>query len=153
MNRLISFAAAPLLAIAVFSASANADPIKDRQAIMKDQGKTVGSITPIIKGEKPFDAAAVIAALKHLNEDAQKIDPATLFPAGSDKGGETTASPKIWEDNAGFIGRIGQVQEGRGRGSCGRAERSRELQGGLQPGDGELRRLSQGLPHQESSDL
>ncbi|MBZ9654327.1 c-type cytochrome [Phyllobacterium lublinensis] len=102
MHRLISFAAAPLLAIAVLSVSANADPIKDRQAIMKDQGKTVGSITPIIKGEKPFDAALVIAALKHLNEDAEKIDAATLFPAGSDKG-ETTASPKIWEDNAGFL--------------------------------------------------
>jgi cytochrome c556 len=105
MNRLISFAAAPLLAIAVLSASASADPIADRQALMKDQGKTVGSITPIIKGEKPFDADAVKAALVHLNEDAQKIDLATMFPAGSDKG-DTTASPKIWEDNAGFVAAV-----------------------------------------------
>jgi cytochrome c556 len=105
MNRLISFAAAPLLAIAVLSASASADPIADRQALMKDQGKTVGSITPIIKGEKPFDADAVKAALVHLNEDAQKIDVATMFPAGSDKG-DTTASPKIWEDNAGFVAAV-----------------------------------------------
>jgi cytochrome c556 len=105
MTRLISFAAAPLLAIAVLSASASADPIADRQALMKDQGKTIGSITPIIKGEKPFDADAVKAALTHLNEDAQKIDVATLFPAGSDKG-KTTASPKIWEDNAGFVAAV-----------------------------------------------
>ncbi len=104
MNRLISFAAAPLLAIAL-SAPASADALADRQALMKDQGKTVGSITPIIKGEKPFDADAVKAALVHLNEDAQKIDVATLFPAGSDQG-KTTVSPKIWEDNAGFVAAV-----------------------------------------------
>lgn len=102
MNRLIALTAAPLFAVAVFSMSAHADPIADRQALMKDQGKTVGSITPIIKGEKPFDAQLVMTALKHLNEDAQKIDIATLFPKGSETGGKTTASPKIWEDSAGF---------------------------------------------------
>ncbi|MDR6633704.1 cytochrome c556 [Phyllobacterium sp. 1468] len=109
MNRLISFAAAPLLAIAL-SAPASADALADRQALMKDQGKTVGSITPIIKGEKPFDADAVKAALTHLNEDAQKIDVATLFPAGSDQG-KTTASPKIWEDNAGFAAAVAKYQK------------------------------------------
>jgi cytochrome c556 len=109
MNRLISFAAAPLLAIAL-SAPASADALADRQALMKDQGKTVGSITPIIKGEKPFDADAVKAALVHLNEDAQKIDVATLFPAGSDQG-KTTVSPKIWEDNAGFTAALAKYKK------------------------------------------
>lgn len=110
MKRLIAFAVAPLLAMTVFSAAAGADPIADRQAIMKDQGKTIGSIVPIAKGEKPFDAAAVLAALSRLNEDAQKIDPAALFPAGSDTGGETTASPKIWEDNAGFVAAVNKYK-------------------------------------------
>jgi cytochrome c556 len=110
MNRLISFAAAPLLAIAVLVAPASADALADRQALMKDQGKTVGSITPIIKGEKPFDADAVKAAFTHLNEDAQKIDVATLFPAGSDQG-KTTASPKIWEDNAGFVAAVAKYKK------------------------------------------
>ncbi|MGH7002921.1 MAG: c-type cytochrome [Alphaproteobacteria bacterium] len=105
MNRLIAFAATPLLAIAVFSVSAGADPIADRQALMKDQGKAVGTVTPIIKGEKPFDAEIVKAALKKLNDDAQKIDAATLFPAGTDKG-DTEAAPKIWDDNTGFVAAI-----------------------------------------------
>ncbi|RCW77595.1 c-type cytochrome [Phyllobacterium bourgognense] len=109
MNRLILLAVAPLLAIALV-APANADALADRQALMKDQGKTVGSITPIIKGEKPFDADAVKAALVHLNEDAQKIDVATLFPAGSDQG-KTTVSPKIWEDNAGFVAAVAKYQK------------------------------------------
>ena len=109
MNRLISFAAAPLLAIALI-APASADALADRQALMKDQGKTLGSITPIIKGEKPYDADAVKAALTHLNEDAQKIDVATLFPAGSDQG-KTTVSPKIWEDNAGFVAAVAKYKK------------------------------------------
>lgn len=106
MNRLISFSAMPLLAIAVFVGSASADPIADRQALMKDQGKAVGSVSPIVKGEKPFDAAIVQAALKKLNDDAQKLDPAALFPVGSETGGDTTASPKIWEDNAAFVAAV-----------------------------------------------
>jgi cytochrome c556 len=109
MRKLISFAAAPFLALAVLSASANADPLADRQALMKDQGKTVGTILPIIKGEKPFDADAVKTALKHLNEDAQKIDVATLFPAGSDTG-KTTVSPKIWTDPAGFAAAVAKYK-------------------------------------------
>jgi cytochrome c556 len=110
MKRLIAFAAAPLLALAVFSAAAGADPIADRQALMKDQGKAVGSLAPIAKGEKPFDAAAVLTALTKLNDDAQKIDPAVLFPAGTETGGDTTASPKIWEDNAGFVAAVNKYK-------------------------------------------
>ena len=90
------------IALAALSASATfADPIEDRQAIMKAMGKAVGSVVPIAKGEAPFDAAAVAAAFATINENAQKIDVAALFPAGSNTG-ESTAGPKIWEDAAGF---------------------------------------------------
>ncbi len=97
MKKLIlAFALTALSATASF-----ADPIADRQAIMKAVGKAVGSVVPIAKGEAPFDAAAVAAAFATINENVQKIDVATLFPAGSEVG-DTTASPKIWEDMAGF---------------------------------------------------
>jgi len=88
-----------LLALTVSAASA--DPIADRKALMKANGKAVGQLAAIAKGEQPFDAATVLAALETLNGDAQKLDVATLFPAGSDTG-DTTASPKIWEDPAHF---------------------------------------------------
>ncbi len=89
-------------ALAALSATASlADPIADRQAIMKAVGKAVGSVVPIAKGEAPFDAAAVAAAFATINENVQKMDVAALFPAGSETG-DTTASPKIWEDMAGF---------------------------------------------------
>src|SRR5690348_2797672 len=78
-----------------------ADPIQDRQALMKERGKLAGQISKVVKGETPFDAAAVLDALKALEVNAEKFDADRLFPAGSDKG-DTTAAPKIWEDMAGF---------------------------------------------------
>lgn len=92
--------------IALACTAAMADPIADRQALMKANGKAAGVLAPIVKGEKPFDAEAVMAALKTLDENAQKLDVATLFPAGSDKGGDTTASPKIWEDTPEFQAKV-----------------------------------------------
>ncbi len=88
--------------LALTSVVALAGPIEDRQALMKAIGKTVGGLAPIAKGEARFDAAAVAAGLAALNEHAMKLDIAALFPVGSETGGDTTASPKIWEDTAGF---------------------------------------------------
>ena len=57
----------------------------------------------MVKGEKPYDQAAVNAALTQLEDTAKKLP--TLFPA-SIKGlkleGDYSSSPKIWEDKAGF---------------------------------------------------
>ncbi len=93
-----------LLAVAVglSIATAFADVKEDREAYMKTNGKLVfGTLGPIAKGEKPFDAATVAATLKEFGDHAAKFDAAALFPEGS--GGEGTESlPKIWEDAAGF---------------------------------------------------
>ncbi|MBD0415939.1 c-type cytochrome [Oryzicola mucosus] len=94
----IVLAASLLVAAAT---AAYADPIADRQALMKSFGPIMGSLAPVAKGEKPFDAAEVLAALTKLNEQAQKFDVPTLFPEGSNTG-DTKASPKIWEDLADF---------------------------------------------------
>ena len=73
-------------ALALVTSAALADPIADRQALMKANGKAMGALVPMAKGEKPFDAAVVLEALKTLNDNVQKIDVAVLFPAGSDTG-------------------------------------------------------------------
>jgi cytochrome c556 len=92
-------------ALALAGTAAFADPVADRQALMKANGKAMGAIVPMTKGEKPFDAAVVLDALQTINNDAQKLDVATLFPAGTDQG-DTEASPKIWEDMAGFQAKV-----------------------------------------------
>ena len=93
-----------VIAISMLSLAASAafaDPILDRQGLMKERGKIVGGLSKVAKGEADFDAAAVLTALQALQVNAEKFDADALFPAGSDKG-DTTASPKIWEDMAGF---------------------------------------------------
>ncbi|MDP3896057.1 MAG: cytochrome c [Mesorhizobium sp.] len=87
-----------LLAAALSPASAN--PLEAREAQMKERGRLLGSLSPIVKGEQPYDASKVMDALEALAANAD-ADLQVLWPAGSDMG-DTTASPKIWEDFSGF---------------------------------------------------
>lgn len=89
-------------ALAFAASAASADPIADRQAVMKERGKIVGTLSKMVKGEQDFDAALVLSSLQVLQENAEKFDAEALFPAGTETGGDTTAAPKIWEDMAGF---------------------------------------------------
>lgn len=88
---------------------AQQDLVKQRQDVMKANGKNLGGVlSAMAKGEKPYDQAAVDAALAQLDDTAKKLP--TLFPE-STKGlkpveSEFSASPKIWEDKAGFQARI-----------------------------------------------
>lgn len=87
--------------LAFAGSSALADPVADRQALMKERGKLVGGLSKVVKGEEAFDAAAVLTALQALQTNAEKFDVEALFPVGSDTG-KTEAAPKVWEDMAGF---------------------------------------------------
>src|SRR3954451_16650461 len=93
-----------ILAISILAfagSAAFADPILERQALMKERGKIAAGLSKVVKGETPYDAAAVLTALQALQANAEKLDIDALFPAGSDAG-DTTAAPKIWQDMAGF---------------------------------------------------
>ncbi|TPJ09051.1 cytochrome C556 [Mesorhizobium sp. B2-7-3] len=87
--------------LALAASAAFADPILDRQALMKERAKIVGGLSKVVKGQEPFDAAAVLTQLQALQANAEKFDVEALFPKGTDTG-DTTAAPKIWEDMAGF---------------------------------------------------
>lgn len=90
-----------ITSIALFAVStAQADPIKDRQAKMKIVGKSMGIVGKMAKGQSDFDGAAALAAFVAMKDAAQDYE--TLFPAGTETGGETEASPKIFTDRAGF---------------------------------------------------
>jgi cytochrome c556 len=96
----------------VFNVSAvvaQQDQVKQAQDIMKANGKNLGGVlSAMAKGDKPYDQAAVDAALAQLDDTAKKLP--TMFPA-STKGlkpadSDYSASPKIWEDKAGFDAKI-----------------------------------------------
>lgn len=93
-------------ALALTLSVAFAEPIEERQELMKSNGQAVGSVAPIAKGEKAFDAEAVNAAFDKLAENAEMLDVEALFPAGTETGGDTEAAPAIWEDREGFIAAI-----------------------------------------------
>lgn len=85
--------------VAFFAVPAIADPIDDRQTLMKERGQIMRTLGPIAQGRQPFEAATVMAALERLNANAQAHDVATLYPAGSE-GGDAAAA--IWTDMNGF---------------------------------------------------
>lgn len=90
--------------LAAASVSALADPVADRQALMKERAGIVGKLAAVVKGEQPFDAAAVKMQLDALHDNAMKGTVAELFPEGTDseQNAKSEASPKIWADMAAF---------------------------------------------------
>ena len=102
-RRAATFAAATLVAAIAGGAAFAADPIETRKATMKAIGGAFGGVlVKMVKGEVPYDAAAAKTAAATLKAKADGIDIAALFPAGTEKGGETEALPKVWSDAAGF---------------------------------------------------
>ena len=96
------------LLLGVGAVSAQQEIVKERQTLMKSNGRALGgTLSAMAKGDKPYDQAAVEAALTVLDETAKKLP--TLFP-DSTKGlkaeGDYSASPKVWEDKAGFDAHI-----------------------------------------------
>lgn len=79
---------------------AQGDPIAQRKQIMKNVGAATKLGGELAKGEKPFDLGEAQKILKTY-EDAAATVPG-LYPETSKTGGETSASPKIWADPAGF---------------------------------------------------
>jgi cytochrome c556 len=95
-----SFVTAACLATLFLATAASADPIEDRQKLMKGIGDATKVSAEMVQGKTAWDAAAAKGAMATITANA-KLFP-TLFPAGTETGGDTEAAPKIWQDKAGF---------------------------------------------------
>ncbi len=98
MKRMILVGAA-LLAGAT-AVIAQSDPIAERQNLMKQVGAATRTGTQMVRGDVPFDAAKAKEILRVYATAADKGH--TYFPDTSRTGGNTSASPKIWENQADF---------------------------------------------------
>ena len=78
------------------------DQIKARQAEMKANGKAIGALVGIMKGETPYDAALVKAALDDMAAADKAAQDAHAWDATSQKGEtvETWAKPEIWAEGS-----------------------------------------------------
>ena len=98
---------AGILMLSVGAVVASQEVANQTQTTMKATGRAMGGLAPMMKGEKPYDQAAVDTALGQLETTAKKLP--TMFPE-SIKGvkieGDYSSSPKIWEDKAGFAAKI-----------------------------------------------
>ncbi len=93
--------------LSVGAVVAQQDVANQAQTTMKATGRAMGGLAPMMKGEKPYDQAAVDTSLATLEDTAKKLP--TMFP-DSIKGlkieGDYASSPKVWEDKAGFAAKI-----------------------------------------------
>jgi cytochrome c556 len=89
------------LATAAFAGPAD-DAVKARIDCMKANGAAMGAMVPIMKGEKPFDAAAVKTATDAI--DAACANWADWWKPEFKKGEtlESWGKDEIWTDAAGF---------------------------------------------------
>ena len=93
-----AIAAVAVIALGATVVLAQQDPIAARKALMKANGQGAGALAKMLKGEAPFDPAVAKKAFASFEDAAAKMP--TLFPDNSKIGGETAASPKIWENMA-----------------------------------------------------
>ncbi len=74
---------------------------------MKANNDAIGVLVTMAKGDKPYDQAAVDAALAQLGDGAAKMPalyPDSLKGAASDA--RYSPSAKVWDDKAGFAAQI-----------------------------------------------
>ncbi len=83
---------------------AQSDPIATRRNMMKGVGGAARIGGQMAKAEIPFELAKAQEVLKTFGSAAETYH--TYFPEGSKTGGDTTASPKIWESQADFRARF-----------------------------------------------
>ena len=96
--------AAAMIAAGVTAVVAQSDPIAARKALMKGNNDNARNLVRITRGEQPYDAAKVNAAFAQWAETAQKFG--ALFPDNSKTGGETKATPKVWQTRSDFDAKI-----------------------------------------------
>lgn len=77
------------------------EAIAERQKVMKTNGAVTKDMVMMMKGQAPFDLAKIKQSLQTYQDNTATF--VTLFPPDSKSGGNTTAAPKIWDDNASFV--------------------------------------------------
>jgi cytochrome c556 len=98
------FVIAATLAVTATAVLAQSNPIAERRDLMKSVGAATRTGTQMARGEAPFDLAKAKEVLSTYAKAAANMHE--KFPTDSKTGGETTAAPAIWENQADFRARF-----------------------------------------------
>ncbi len=107
MNKLTIALIAGMASIATTAIAAE-NPIAARKATMQNVVAATKLGGAMLKGQIDYSPVAGQLVLRVMNTAALGIGE--HFPKGSETGGETTASPKIWSDRAGFLAAVAKFQ-------------------------------------------
>ncbi len=91
-------AASTALCLGFTAVIAQETPVAKREQMMKQIGGSLGALSGIAKGEKPYDAAIVKTSLTTISTNMKAFPD--QFPEGSQA--NSAAAPAIWENNADF---------------------------------------------------
>jgi cytochrome c556 len=110
IRTVFAVAAAAAITLGVCAAVAQDSPIKARKALMKANGAQAKMASDMIKGDKPFDMAAVHKIFAQFQDAAAKMPG--LYPAGSESEANSpdaddfSPKPAVWENMADFKARF-----------------------------------------------
>ena len=110
IRAMFAIASVAAIALGVSVAVAQQDVIKQRKDLMKTNGAQAKIGGDMIKGDKPFDMAAVHKIFASFQNAAEKMPG--LYPAGSESEASSpvadkfSPTPKVWEDMADFKARF-----------------------------------------------
>ena len=88
------------------TAVAQADPIADRKALMKENGAQSRIAREMIEGKQPFNLAAAQKVLTTFAGTAEKGK--SMWPDSS-KSGDTASLPAVWEQKADFDAKLAKL--------------------------------------------
>jgi cytochrome c556 len=103
----LSFAA--LLLSVGTSLVAGESPQEQRHELMEGVGDAAKPVGGMLKEEMAFDAGVAMESFQTWADAAAVFGD--MFPAGSETGYETEASPAIWSDRAGFDTALAEFAE------------------------------------------
>ena len=97
------------IGLAPLAMAQDGEPQEVRQELMEENGKAVGVMAKMVKGETEYDAQAVLDALAVIEKNAAEFPE--HFPEGSETGHDTEALPAIWENKEDFEARSMALSE------------------------------------------
>jgi cytochrome c556 len=130
-NFAIASAALAILAMPALGAE---DPIAVRQTLMDNNGAAAGVAGAIMKGELDYNPVVGKAVIYAVSATAAAYGD--FFPEGSEDASRSNASPKIWEDMAGFEAELAKFQDA--------AAKAREIAGKGGPADADAFKAAMG---------
>jgi cytochrome c556 len=99
------------LGLAVTSLGAQSDPVRERAALMKEQGRAVyGTLNRMARGQEPFDQARIDQAFATLSRTTSQLPALYASAKGQSSDSDYFANSKVWDNKSDFDVRLARLK-------------------------------------------